>query len=69
MRSAISISKKQEQAMKKIDTKCWEHKGYTVFYDNSSVHGFPYRVYDDQGFDLEAFSSFDECREFIDSLE
>ena len=55
--------------MKKIGTKCWEYKGYTVFYDNSGVHGFPYKVYDDQGFDLEAFSSFDECREFIDRLE
>lgn len=55
--------------MKKIGTICWEHKGYTVVYDNSGVHGFPYKVYDDQGFDLDAFSSLDGCREFIDSLE
>lgn len=50
--------------MKKIGSKCWEYKGFTVFKDNYLV--FPYIVYDDEGFALEAFNTLAECKGFID---
>lgn len=53
--------------MMKVDSKCWMHKGHTVLYD--STCRFPYKVYDEEGFALNAFSSLDDCRKFIDILK
>ena len=50
--------------MKKINSKCREYKGYTILKDTSLL--FPYLIYDDEGFALEAFNNFTECKKFID---
>ena len=50
--------------MKKINSRCWEYKGFTILKDN--ILSFPYIVYDDEGFSLEAFNTLAECKEFID---
>lgn len=50
--------------MKKISSKCWEYKGYTILKDTSLL--FPYLIYDDEGFLLDAFNTIDECKKFID---
>lgn len=49
--------------MKRISSRCWEYKGFTILKENYPA--FPYRVYDDEGFVLEAFNTLAECKEFI----
>ena len=50
--------------MKKINSRCWEYKGFTILKENFVA--FPYRVYNDEGFVLEAFSTLADCKKFID---
>lgn len=52
--------------MKKVSSKCWEYKGFTILKD--SILLFPYIVYDDEGFSLEAFRNLDDCKKFIDNI-
>lgn len=52
--------------MRKIDRNCWEYRDYTIFCDDRCR--FSYKIYDEEGFDLEAFSSLDDCRKYIDDL-
>lgn len=53
--------------MKKISSKCWEYRGFTILKENRI--DFPYRVYDDEGFPLDAFNALKHCRGFIDSIK
>lgn len=50
--------------MKKIGSRCWEYRGFTILKDSTLL--FSYIVYDDEGFALEAFNTLAECKRFID---
>ena len=50
--------------MKKIGERCWEYKGYTILKDTSLL--FPYLIYNDEGFALEAFNNLTDCKKYID---
>lgn len=51
--------------MKKVSSKCWEYKGFSILKEDTYSE-FPYVVYDDEGFSLEAFRNLDDCKKFID---
>lgn len=53
--------------VKKISSKCWEYKGYTILKDTSL--SFPYLIYDNEGFALEAFNYLTDCKKYIDEKE
>lgn len=53
--------------MKRINSRCWEYKGFTILKENIYPE-FPYTVYDDEGFSLEAFRNSDDCKKFIDEI-
>lgn len=53
--------------MKKIGERCWEYKGFTILKDTSLL--FPYLIYDDEGFLLEAFRNLYDCKKYIDEME
>ena len=53
--------------MKKIGERCWEYKGFTIL-NEKEYFVFTYRVYDDEGFVLDAFNTLKECKEYIDEI-
>ena len=52
--------------MKRVSNRCWEYKGFTVLKD--SILLFPYIVYNDEGFSLEAFRTLEECKGYINKI-
>lgn len=54
--------------MKRIEKGVWEYKGYTIIKSEWVVYDFPFEVYDDEGFCLDAFRNREDCKKYIDGL-
>lgn len=63
---------KRSKVMKKISSRCWEYKGFSIIKKDTYSESL-YIVYDRFGFalvgdDFEGFSCLDDCEKFIDKI-
>lgn len=63
---------KRSKVMKKISSRCWEYKGFSIHKKDTYSESL-YIVYDRFGFalvgeDFTGFPGLDNCRRFIDKI-
>lgn len=54
--------------MKRLEKGVWEYKGNIIIKSEMAIYDFPYEVYDDEGFCLDAFRNREDCKKYINDL-